>query len=220
VKTRIESLSPRALTIGAVAAVIVYAAVVWLLVVSPKRGEAADARADVAAAEIRLAEARAASNRPTSAGAPVADVFRLAKAMPGSADQPGLVLELDRLARATGVTLRVIAPQEPLAALGGPTSIPLSVTVGGSYFRITKFVRRIQALVTVSRGKVRARGRLFAVQSLELGESPTEKFPKLDATIVLNAYVYDGPIVPVEVPVVPDEELEPSGGASAAGNTS
>jgi len=219
-KTRIESLSARALTIGAVAAVVVYAAVVWLLIVSPKHGEAADARADVAAAELRLAEARAASNRSTSAGAPVADVFRLAKAMPGSADQPGLVLELDRLARATGVTLRVIAPQEPLTGLGGPTSIPLSVTVGGTYFRISKFIRRIQALVTVRRGKIRARGRLFAVQSLELDESATDSFPKLDATIVLNAYVYDGPIVPVAVPDEAEEKIEPSGGASAAGSTS
>jgi Tfp pilus assembly protein PilO len=219
-KARLEALSPRALTIGAVAAVIVYAAVVWLLLVSPKRGEAADARAEVVAAEIRLAEARAASNRPTSAGAPVSDVFRLAKAMPGSDDQPGLVLELDRLARATGVKLRVIAPQDPLAGVGGPMSIPLSVTVGGSYFQISKFVQRIQALVTVRDGKVQARGRLFAVQSLELGESPTETFPELDATIVLNAYVYDGPIVPVETPEEPAEELEPSSGASAAGSTS
>jgi Tfp pilus assembly protein PilO len=219
-KARIESLSPRALTIGAVAAVVVYAAVVWLLLVSPKRGDAADARAEVAAAEIRLTEARAASNRPTGTGAPVADVFRLAKAMPGSADQPGLVLELDRLARATGVTLRVIAPQEPLAGVGGPTSIPVSVTVGGSYFQISRFVQRIQALVTVRDGKVQARGRLFAVQTLELGESPTETFPELDATIVLSAYVYDGPIVPVEAPEESPEELEPSGGASAAGSTS
>jgi Tfp pilus assembly protein PilO len=219
-KARLEALSPRALTIGAVAAVIVYAAVVWLLLVSPKRGEAADVRAEVVAAEIRLAEARAASNRPTSAGAPVSDVFRLAKAMPGSDDQPGLVLELDRLARATGLKLRVIAPQDPLAGVGGPMSIPLSVTVGGSYFQISKFVQRIQALVTVRDGKVQARGRLFAVQSLVLGESPTETFPELDATIVLNAYVYDGPIVPVETPEEPAEELEPSGGASAAGSTS
>jgi Tfp pilus assembly protein PilO len=106
-----------------------------------------------------------------------------------------------------------------LAGVGGPTSIPLSVTVGGSYFRISKFVQRIQALVTVRDGKVQARGRLFAVQSLELGESPTETFPELDATIVLNAYVYDGPIVPVETPEESAEELEPSGGASAAGST-
>ena len=219
-KARLEALSPRALTIGAVAAVVVYAAVVWLLLVSPKRGDAADARAQVAAAEIRLAEARAALDRPTSAGAPVADVFRLAKAMPGSDAQPGLVLELDRLARATGVKLRVIAPQEPLASVGGPTSIPLSVTVGGSYFQISRFVRRIQALVTVRRGKVRARGRLFAVQSLELGESQTEAFPELDATILLNAFYYDGPIVPFETPDEPTEELEPSSGAAAAGSAS
>ena len=219
-KARIESLSPRALTIGAVAAVVVYAAVVWLLLVSPKRGEAADARAEVAAAEIRLAEARAVSTRPKGAGTPVADLFRLVKAMPGSADQPGLVLELDRLARATGVTLRVIAPQEPLAAVGGPTSVPLSVTVAGSYFRIARFVQRVQGLVKVRGGKVRARGRLFTVQSLELSESATKKFPNLDATIVLNAYVYDGPIVPVEVPEAPTEELEPSSGASAAGSSS
>jgi hypothetical protein len=217
-KARLEALSPRALTIGAVAAVVVYAAVVWLLLVSPKRGEAADARADVAAAEIRLAEARAASNRPTSTGPPVSDVFRLAKAMPGSDDQPGLVLELDRLARATGVKLRVIAPQDPLPSLGGPTSIPLSVTVGGSYFQISRFVQRVQELVTVRGGKVQARGRLFAVQSLELGESPTEAFPELDATIVLNAFYYDGPIVPVDTPDEPDEELEPSSGAAAAGS--
>jgi hypothetical protein len=112
----------------------------------------------------------------------------------------------------------VIAPQEPLPSVGGPTSIPLSVTVGGSYFQISRFVQRIQALVTVRGGKVQARGRLFGVQSLELGESPTETFPELDATIVLNAFYYDGPIVPVETPDEPDEELEPASGAAAAGS--
>lgn len=218
-RTRFESLSPRTLTIAAVCAVILYAAVVWLLMVSPKRAEAAEARAAVAAAEIRLAEAQAVSSRPGSTGgAPVADVFRLAKAMPASADQSSLVLELSKLAQASGVTLRVIAPQEPLVAPGGPTRIPISVTVGGSYFRITKFVRGAQGLVKVRGGKLEAKGRLFAVQSLELGESATEKFPALDAIIVLNAYVYDGPLVPVGVPDASETESEP--GTSAAGSTS
>ena len=67
-------------------------------------------------------------------------------------------------------------------------------------------------------GKIKAKGRLFAVQSLELGESATEKFPVLDAIIVLHAFVYDGPIVPVEIPEATEEELEPS--SSAAGSTS
>ena len=218
-RTRVESLSPRTLTIAAVGAVVLYAAVVWLLMVSPKRSEAAEARAAVAAAEIRLAEAQAASSRPGSTGgAPVADVFRLAKAMPASADQSSLVLELSELAEASGVTLRVIAPQDPLGAPGGPTRIPISVTVGGSYFKITKFVRHTQALVKMRGGRIKAKGRLFAVQSLELGESATEKFPVLDAIIVLHAFVYDGPLVPVEIPEATEEELEPS--SSAAGSTS
>ncbi len=219
-RARVESLSSRTLTIAAIGAVVLYAAVVWLLIVSPKRGEAAEARAAVASAELTLAEARAASSRPgsTDAGAPVADVFRLAKAMPTSADQSSLVLELSKLAEKSGVTLRVIAPQEPLSSLGGPTRIPISVTVGGSYLKITRFVQSTQALVKMRRGRIKAKGRLFAVQSLELGESATEKFPVLDAIIVVHAYVYDGPIVPVEIPDATEEQLEPS--SSAAGSTS
>lgn len=211
------ALSPRNLRIAAIGAVMLYAAVVWLLIVSPKRSEAADARADVAAAEIRLSEARATSNRP-GAGVPVADVFRLAKAMPASADQSSLVLELSKLAEASGVTLRLIAPQEPLAALEGPTLIPISVTVGGSYFKISKFVGRTQSLVEVRNGKIEAKGRLFAVQSVDLSESQTEKFPVLDAILLLHAYVYDGPIVYGDAPDPLDEEIEPAG-ASAAGST-
>ena len=217
-RARVESLSSRTLTIAAVGTIVLYAVVVWLFMVSPKRGDAAEARAEVAAAEIRLAEARATSTRPGKAGGPVADVFRLAKAMPATADQSSLVLELSTLAQASGVTLRVIAPQEPIAGVGGPTLIPISVTVGGSYFKISRFVHRTQALVKVRRGKIVATGRLFAVQSLALTESQTERFPLLDATMVLHAYVYDGPIVPLETPDVTEEEVEPS--SSAAGSTS
>lgn len=215
---RLETLSGRTLTIAAVGAVLLYAAVIWLFMVSPKRGEAAEARADVAAAEIRLAEARAASSRPGQGGAPVADVFRLAKAMPRTADQASLVLELSKLAQASGVTLRIITPQVAVAEPGAPTLIPISVTVGGRYSKITRFVQRTQALVRVRGGKIEAKGRLFAVQSVELGESQTESFPMLDATIVLHAYVYDGPIAPVDVPDAPAAELEPTG-TSAAGST-
>ena len=218
-KARVESLSSRTLTIAAVGAVILYAAVVWLLMVSPKRGEAAEARAEVAAAEIRLAEARAAtSTRPGTASGSVADVFRLAKAMPASADQSSLVLELSKLAQSSGVTLRVIAPQEPIAVVGGPAFIPISVTVGGSYFKISRFVQRTQALVAVRKGKIVAKGRLLAVQSLALTESQTKSFPFLDATMVLHAYVYDGPIVSAETPDPPEDAAEPA--TSAAGSTS
>jgi Tfp pilus assembly protein PilO len=220
VKGLIESLSPRALLGIALGAVLVYALVMWLLVVSPKRSEVASAKADVAAAELRLIEAKAAENRPGGAGVPVSDVFRLAKAMPESDDQPGLVLEISRVAKASGVTLRMIAPQAAAGGAGGATMIPVAVTVGGDYFDIARFLRRIRALVTVRDGKLRAAGRLFIVQNVGLVESISDGFPMLDATVTLNAYVYDGPIVSPDAPTPEPEEGDLSTGSTAAGGTS
>ena len=216
-KARFESLSQRALIALVAGVVLVYAAALWLLIVSPSRSDAASAKEELIAAELRLADAQSAPDRPQGASAPVGDVFRLTKAMPASDEQPGLVLELSRLAKRSGVTLQGIAPQPPLAAVGGPTAIPVRVTIGGSYAQITKFLRLTRALVAVRNGKIYAGGRLLAVESVNLVESVSHGFPKLDATVTMNAYVYDGPIVPAEIPV-PEEEI-PTDGTSAIGST-
>ena len=218
-KARITSLSPRALLGLAAGAVLIYGLAAWFLFVAPKRAEVASARADVADAELRLAEAQAAANRPGDAGVPVSEVFRLAKAMPGSNDQPGLILELSRLARGSGVTLRSITPEPAVGGEAGPTMIPVAVTIGGSYFEISKFLRRTRMLVSVRDGELRTTGRLFTVQDLALVESITNGFPMLDAAITLNAYVYDGPILPPDLPDVPEEDGS-SSASTAAGGTS
>jgi Tfp pilus assembly protein PilO len=216
---RATTLSPRALGALAGGAVLVYVVAAWFLFVSPKRSEASRLESDIAAAEIRLAQAKAGASRPQTAGGTVSDVLRLAKAMPESGDQPGMVLELSRLASSTKVTLRSISTQLTVAAAGTPTTIPIVVTVGGSFFEITRFLQRVRTLVTVRRGELRATGRLFTVQNVDLVESATDGFPMLDATVTLNAYVYDGPIVPAEIPSLPEGDLEPSGRA-AVGSTS
>jgi Tfp pilus assembly protein PilO len=218
VKDRVASLSPNALRALAVGAVLVYAVAAWLLFVSPKRSDAAQAKDDLAAAEIRLAEAQAAVQRPSARGVKVSDVLRLAKAMPASGDQAGLVLELTRLAERSKVQLHTITPAVATAGAGGATMIPVTLAVEGSFYRITGFLSRVRTLVAVRGGKLRARGRLFAVQSVELAEAVDGGFPKLDGTIVVNAYVYDGPIVPPEVPEATTEET-PSTGGQAAGST-
>jgi hypothetical protein len=217
VRTRLESLSQRALIALAAGVVLVYAVALWLLIVSPTRSDAATAKEDLAVAELRLVDAQTASSRPRGASSPVGDVFRLTKAMPTSDEQPGLVLELSRLAKRSGVTLQGINPEVAVAGVGGPTLIPLRVTVGGGYAQITKFLRLTRALVVVRNGKIYTHGRLLAVESVNLVESVADGFPKLDATIAMNAYVYDGPIVPEEIPL-PEEEL-PDTGSSASGST-
>lgn len=219
-KARFAELSPRARVGLALAAVLVYALAVWFLVVAPKRSEASSLASEVAAAELQLAEARAAAHRPKAAAAPVADVVRLAKAMPSTADQPSLVLELAGLARKAGVTLGSIAPAEPDVDAAGATRVPVVVAVSGSYRKIIRFLRSTRQLVGIRGGKLRATGRLFSVQGIELSESSAGTFPLLDATITLDAYAYDGPIVPAAptTPPAQDEEA-PTSGATAAGGT-
>lgn len=216
-RARLAALPFRALLGLAIAGVLVYAIALWFLVVAPRRADAAALSADIAAAELELAQARGGAVRPSAGGAPVADVFRLAKAMPSVADQPGLVLELDRLARSTGVKLGSIAPAEPSVAASGATSIPVTLVVTGSYRQLTRYLARVRGLVVLRRGRLRATGRLFTIEGVVLAESIRGGFPLLDATITLNAYVYDGPIVPAK-PAKPAEEL-PATGTSAAGAT-
>ena len=219
-KASVASLPTRALIAIALGAVLLYTLVLWFLLVAPKRSEAATLSEDVVAAELRLADAQLQQRRPHATGGPrVTDVLRLAKAMPSSSDQPGLVLELDRLARASGVTLGSITPSEPVVGAGGATTIPVVVTTEGSYRQITRFLQRTRGLVRVRGGEVRATGRLFTVQAVELAESNRKGFPFLDATVTLNAYVYDGPIVPATPPPGAQDIETNSTGATAARST-
>lgn len=218
-RTRVASASTRTLVLAVLGIALVYALALWLLLVSPKRAEASRLGEDLAAAELELAEARAASNRPAGASVRVSDVLRLAKAMPGSADQAGLVLEISRAAEPTGVELRSITPQLPAAGAGGTTMIPVEVQVTGRYAEIVRFLERVRTLVTVRDGRLRAAGRLLVVQRAELGESATAGFPALDATVTLHAYVYDGPVSPEGDDAPEDEELQPTGSRAAAGRT-
>ena len=120
----------------------------------------------------------------------------------------------------TGVKLGSITPRDPVVSAGGPTAIPVVVTAEGSYRQVTRFVRRARELVRFRRGGVRATGRLFTVQAVELAESNAKRFPFIDATITLNAFVYDGPIVPeTPAPTPTEDEDETSTDSSAAGAT-
>jgi Tfp pilus assembly protein PilO len=220
-KSRVSALPTRALVAIALGAVLLYALVVWFLVVSPKRSEAAALAEDVISAELELGRAQLEAKRPhaTAPGTQASDVLGLAKAMPSQADQPGLVLELDRLGRSAGITIGSITPRDLEIDGAGAATIPVVVTAEGSYRQITRFLARAKGLVLFRRGRIRAKGRLLTLQAVELAESNAHGFPLLDATITLNAFVYDGPIAPpAQPPSTSDEDEDVSTGASAAGS--
>lgn len=118
----------------------------------------------------------------------VADIYRLAKAMPSTTDMPDVVLELSQLARDTGIRFDSISPQ-PAIPIGAYTVLPISVTFNGTFYDLADLLYRLRSLVNVHGGRLDATGRLFTVDTLSFGESQL-RFPRIQATLVIDAFVY------------------------------
>jgi Tfp pilus assembly protein PilO len=130
-----RKLSPRALFIAVIGGVLVYALVFWFVLVSPKRAEASALKAEVAALEITVTNARlAATPRPNEDTKPiaVADIFRLAKAMPSAPDMAGILLELDRIAEDTGIEFQSVTPAAS-AVVGDYQTVPITLAFNGNF---------------------------------------------------------------------------------------
>lgn len=182
-------LSSKALAGAAVGAVLVYALVGWFVLVSPKRSHAADLDSQISAAEVQLAQARAAIRPGTRpARIEVADLFRLSKAMPAATDMPGILLELSRVASDTGIDFESIAPQDVKPA-GTYQVLEIGLVFDGNYYELSDFLFRLRNLVGVRDGELDATGRLFTVDRLDFTESQ-KKFPNIQAALTVSAFVY------------------------------
>jgi Pilus assembly protein, PilO len=205
---------------GIVGAGLLVAVVGWLLVVAPQKHKAADLDKQAASVQQQIAEnlqqIASAKNTVPVPLIRVADVYKLAKAMPSSTDAPNLLIELDQVAKDSGVELQTIAPTRKTDG-----SMLLSLTVGGDFFTITDLLYRLRNLVFVRHGALEATGPLFSVDTV--GLSPIGK-NGLTASITLHTSVYApaAATVPV-VPVVPSTDTTAttpdtsSGSPSAAG---
>jgi type IV pilus assembly protein PilO len=213
-------LSPRALYAVAIAGLLLYAVVGWLLLVSPKRAEAAELKQEVDATEAALAVARAAAARKDDTQPiTVADIFRVSKAMPSVPDMPGILLELSRLAEESGIEFQSIMPQ-PAVAVGPYQRIPIALTFDGNFYELSDFLFRLRTLVSVRSSELHATGRLFSVSTLSFEEG-TARFPELTAALSVDAFVYGtnvppAPTAPAETPAAPAD----SGAEAAAEGTS
>lgn len=167
----------------------------YLLVVSPQRSKASDLGRQVASARTQLASLQSAARSGTqNQQVRVADVFRLAKAMPTTPDIPDVLLELNRVSSDTGIQFQSITPGTP-AAGSTYTVVPISLIFQGNYYNLNDFLFRLRNLVHVSDGKLDASGRLYSVVSLAFGQGK-DKFPQVQATLTVNAYVYGASAVP------------------------
>jgi Tfp pilus assembly protein PilO len=194
---------PAAIAIVVVALLVVSAAGYFLLI-SPQRSKATELAAEAQSVQaeiqaLRIANAEVRNVEPIR----VADLFRVSKAMPDADDMPGMLLELNRIARETGIRFESITPQEAGDA-GGYMRRPIDLVFDGNFYELSDFLFRLRSLVRVRGGQLEATGRLFTVNSLNFVESERE-FPRIKATLNVSAYVYGTGAAPAAQQPAPAE---------------
>jgi Pilus assembly protein, PilO len=161
----------------------------YFVLVSPQRSKSADLAQEAEAIEGQIQTLRAANARVRNVEPiRVADLFRVSKAMPTIDDMPAVLLELNRIARETGIRFESITPQNPADA-GGYQRRPIDLVFDGNFYELSDFLYRLRSLVRVRGGQLEATGRLFSVNSFNFTESELG-FPRIKATLNISAYVY------------------------------
>ncbi len=169
----------------------------YMLLVRPEKSRVSSIDKQIAAKQATIAQYKAESSTQ-HVGAPkirIADVYRLAQAMPAQLDMPDVLLELDQIARDAGIRITSITPQPPVAA-GAYEQVPIALQFDGDYYSVTDLLYRLRTLVSVRHGQLEANGRLYSIQSIALQPDKSE----LRATVTVDTYVYGavatGPTIP------------------------
>jgi Pilus assembly protein, PilO len=189
VKVTRRKLSPIAAAGIGVGIAVILAAAGWFLLVSPQRSHAAELDVEIAAIEGQISAARVAKLQADDLQ-PIraADLFRLSKAMPSDIDISGVLLELSRIAKETGITFKSIVPGAT-ASLTSFRIQPIELTFEGDFYSLSDFLYRVRSLVGVNSGRLNAKGRLFTIDKLAFTEGD-DGFPQVAAALTVSAYLY------------------------------
>ena len=183
-------------------ALLILALVGYFLLVKPKQDAAGRLSSEVTELETQIQVATAAQQQPQQtdeSAIEVADVFRVTKAMPDDDDMPGIILELNAIASASGIEFISIAPQGA-AVRSTYSALPINLTFEGNYYDLTDFLFRLRNLVSVRDGELDADGRLYTLDSLSLQEGPGG-FPEIGASLTVTAFFYS--TTPPAAPAAP-----------------
>jgi hypothetical protein len=188
---------------------VVAAAGFFMVVLKPKRQEAAKLNTKISAKQTELASAREllASNQQArdSYRKAYSTVVRLGKAVPADDDVRSLVVQLDAAAKATHVDFQSInvagagggAPAEgggaqlPPGATVGPAGFPVmpfTFSFNGSFFNLGDFFDRLEGFVKARNEQLSVTGRLLTLDSLELQPDATG-FPRIKANVGATSYL-------------------------------
>jgi len=159
----------------------------YFVLVSPKRSTAHKLAAEKAQVEAQIERNRTSALAKNLKTIRAADVFRLAKAMPDRVGMPDVILELNQLALASGISFDEIAPQ-PSTSETSYDIHPISLAFSGNFYNLADFLFRLRNLVQVHDKKLITKGRMFALSGLTFSEGE-QKFPQIKAELTVDAFV-------------------------------
>lgn len=164
--------------------VLLVLVVVYMIVVSPERKQAASLNAQVGAASTQLATAQSqvASGGGAQAqySAAYSSIVSLGKAVPPSEEVPALVFQLAQASGQRNVEFTSIVPATPpgssgaaapapSAALTAFTQMPFTFTFSGSFVALNHLLQQLDRFTVVTAsGGLRVSGRLLTIQSVKL----------------------------------------------------
>jgi Tfp pilus assembly protein PilO len=173
----------------ALVAIFIVAAIGYFVMIRPKRAEAGHLDEQIAELQMKVAAAQLAARSAEHPQAiKVADLFQVSKAMPDSADMPGVILDLNSVAQATGTKFISIQPGAYVAK-NGYTAIAIDLVFEGNYFDLSDFLFRLRNLVTVRDGRLGSSGRLFTLDAISMKEAH-DGFPNINAGLTVSAYAF------------------------------
>jgi Tfp pilus assembly protein PilO len=202
VTARLKNLSTTAQVALVVAALLLVALIGWFGLISPKRSTAASLKKQTAAVQAQIAQNRSTAFTQALPAVRSASVYSLTQAMPSKLDTPDVLLTLNGLASASGISFDSIQPGT--SSLSSSTALPTTTTTDpfatepiqvqftGSYYNLLTFLQRLRNLVRVENGKLFTAGRLFDVSAVTLAEG-RDNWPQVQATLTINEFVPQAP---------------------------
>jgi hypothetical protein len=214
-------ISPAFLGILAGAVLVAVLTAGWFALVAPKRAEAADLGRQIDATRVLLAAAPEEQPVAKAEAQAEAQVERLAVAVPKVAEMPAIVIELNRIAERAMVRLDQIAPQSPVPHSGYQMQ-SITVTLKGTFFAVSDFVRLLRAEATLADGGlVAGEGRIYSVESVTFTEGE-EKYPVLTAVATISTVFGAVPVVladddpeGAQVPGAPEGDVTDAAGGGS-----
>ncbi len=191
-------------------------AAVWLLVVAPKREQAArmgtevsTAQAQLSSAESQLAGVSAAQSKYQTA---YASIVSLGKAVPASQEVPSLIYQLAQATKEKNIEFASItssvtgaggtssaassSASASATASAGFTQMPFTFVFNGSFENLYNLFKQLDGFaLRTSAGDLQVSGRLLTIQSVKLApatspsSTSTKPSEQLSGTITATAYV-------------------------------